>query len=149
VQVSPFASAKTAPRRPVGTDLRGITRQALLVFSLAPAVVAALALASHPHPDFGSGVWLGVLIASIGIGLGWARSIAFESRHPDESADFWLAREAVVRPRAFFTCLVLTGLGLLMLVAALVSGRPFLAGLCIAPTYTATAIVLLMWGKVP
>jgi hypothetical protein len=149
VQVSPFAYAKTAPRRPLGTDLRGITRQALLVFSLAPAVIATLALISHPHPDFGSGVWLGVLVSALGIGLGWARGIAFESRHTDESANFWMAHEAVIRPRMFYSCLVVTGIGLVIFLAAVVSGGPFLGGLCMAPTYTTTAIVLLMWGKVP
>ena len=147
--MSPFAHAKTAPRRPPGTDLRGITRQALLVFSLAPAVIATLALLNHPHRDFGSGVWFGVLVSALGIGLGWVRSIAFESRHTDESASFWMAHEAVIRPRMFYGCLVLGGLGLVIFLAAVVSGRPFLAGLCMAPTYTATAIVLLMWGKVP
>jgi hypothetical protein len=149
VQASPFAHHKTRPRRPHGADLRATTRQALLVFGVVPAVIAALALIAHPHPDFGSGVWFGVLISGLGIKIAWARSIAYESRHLHESDAFWLAREAVIRPRMFWVCSILTIVGAVVLVVAVLSDRPILAGAVIAPTFTALSLVLLLWGKVP
>jgi hypothetical protein len=39
--------------------------------------------------------------------------------------------------------------GAVLLVVAVMSDRPFLAGAVIAPTFTAFSIVRLLWGKVP
>ena len=149
MRISPFATPRTTPRRPLNTDLRPITRRAIAICALVPAVVAVYGILANPHVSFGFGVYVGVLNAASAMALGWLRSMAFESRHPDEPAEFWLHQEAKIRPRMFIVCAVLAALGALGLGAALAADATFIAGLLLAPTFIAASTVALMWGKVP
>ena len=120
-----------------------------MICALVPAAIAVYGILANPHVSFGLGVYVGVLIAASAMALGWLRSIAFESRHPDESAEFWLDQEAKIRPRMFRVCALLAAFGVLGLVAALVADATFIAGLLLAPTFVAASTVALLWGKVP
>jgi len=147
--LSPFSTARSAPRRPVGMDMRPMTRQAMLVFAGIPAVLATLGVTSESPGSFAFGFWIGLLATSLLMAVAWFRSILFESKHLDESAAFWLAQERKIRPRAFVFCALVACLGILGLAVAKSSSSASLAGLCLAPTFVSASSVLLLWGKVP
>jgi hypothetical protein len=63
--LSPFSTTRSAPRRPVGMDMRPMTRQAMLVFAGIPAVLAALGVTSESPGSFAFGFWIGLLATSL------------------------------------------------------------------------------------
>jgi hypothetical protein len=121
----------------------------MIFFSAIPGCLSILGIFARHAWDFGAGVWAGVLIAAAFNGLAWSRSIAFESRHLSEGADFWVEREALVRPRFFYGSVVAAALFLCGLVLAVSIGAHFAAGMCLPLAFTSTAFVMLLWGKVP
>ena len=149
MSLSPFSAARTSPRRPIGVDLRRFSGQACLIFAGIPGAIALVGLASDSPGSFAFGFWIGLLAAAGGMALGWLRSMAFESKHLDESAAFWIRQEAKVRPRMFAFCALASGLGAVGLAVAKASSSASLAGYSIAPTFVAVSGVVLMWGKVP
>ena len=120
-----------------------------MIFAAIPGAIALVGLATDSPGSFAFGFWLGLLVAAGGMALGWLRSVAFESKHLDESAAFWVRQEAKVRPRMFAFCSVTAGLGVVALATAKASSSASLAGFSIAPTFVAVSGVVLMWGKVP
>jgi hypothetical protein len=126
-----------------------MTRQAMLIFAGIPAVLAILGLSTESPGSFAFGFWIGLLATTTLMALGWLRSILFESKHLDQSAAFWLAQEAKIRPRAFVFCLLVACTGILGLAVAKTSSSASLAGLFLAPTFVSASSVLVLWGKVP
>ena len=100
----------------------------MVLLAVVPAAIATCLILSDPHVRFAVGVYIGIVVAATCIGIAYLRSLVFESRHLGESADFWLSQEAKVRPRAFYSCLLLAGVGTLIVVLALAKNATFVAG---------------------
>lgn len=138
------------PRRPVGVDMRPTTGRAIVVFAVIPAVVVAYSLARHhQRRDYWFGFRWGLLAVCGFVGYAWARSIRFESLHLDGTAEFWLERERLIRPRFFNGCLASLGASILAALVARGVGAFAEAGFATAVGAFAGTVVMLMWGKVP
>jgi 4-hydroxybenzoate polyprenyltransferase len=119
-----------------------------VVFGLVPIGLGIFGAATHAN-GLVRGVWLGLVLAGVATTTCWVWSLAFETAHPHESAEFWLRHEAKIRPRFFRGSAMTVVVGVVVLTLAAAAHWPMLAGLAVAPTVTAACVVVLMWGKVP
>lgn len=125
-----------------------IFRQAILGVSVPVGVIAVLGFFNRPG-RVSRAFCIGLGATALATAAMWGYSWRFETRHPDESREFWRLQESKMRPRMF----VAFALGLLagasMIAVALDRGDEVIAAAAIAPTLLCFSVVLLMWGKVP
>ena len=146
MKLSPFGPPRSEPRRPDIGDMRAVTRRALFQIGLVPLGIGMLGLLSSAGSR---SFFAGLVVASAFVVVAYSLSISFETKHLDESRDFWRRREAVIRPRMLVAALGIFVAGGVTLTVAAVTATWDVAGLLLAPVFLAGSIVLLLWGKVP
>lgn len=146
----PAHTPRDKPRRPVGVDLRPMTKQAMWMFGVVPVAIGSYSLLNHHRRyDFFLGFRVGVVVVALFCTACWAVSVHFEGQHLDESAAFWAQHEAYIRPLAYYGHAAAGSIACAGGLASALFGWAVLAGIFAAVTAYCLFIVLFLRGRVP